>query len=51
MVTACLIATTDNWTGRDEHDSTELEEDLISPSYDMLDGPSEEEAYMQGERS
>ena len=51
MVTACLIATTDNWTGSEEQNGTELEEDLLSPTYDMLDGPSEEEAYMQGERS
>jgi hypothetical protein len=48
MVTACLIATIDNWTGDEEEEGAHLE-DLVSGSYDPLDGPSEEEAYMQGE--
>lgn len=53
MVTACLIATTMKWN----HD---LETSALSPhaeeenqggleQYDMIDGPSEEEAYLQGE--
>lgn len=50
MVTACLISTTLNWnksntalvleSGREE----EGEED----GYDTIDGPSEEDAYLQG---
>ncbi len=48
MVTACLIATTANW-----NKSTD---DIASPEengldiYDSIDGPSEEEAYLEGER-
>ncbi|THG97465.1 hypothetical protein EW026_g4541 [Hermanssonia centrifuga] len=47
MVTACLIATTANW-----NKSTD---DIASPEengldiYDSIDGPSEEEAYLEGE--
>lgn len=46
MVTACLIATVmnleqDGWT-------PELEPDGIVGDYDSIDGPSEEEAYLQG---
>jgi Inositol hexakisphosphate len=49
MVTACLIATTDNWTEDEEEEGAHLE-DMVSDSYDPVDGPSEEEAYMQGDR-
>ena len=46
MVTACLIATAtslerDEWT-------PETEPDSILGDYDAIDGPSEEEAYLQG---
>ncbi len=51
MVTACLIATTMTW----EHEKEEgLQEDEDQSAkaldqYDSIDGPSEEEAYLQGE--
>ncbi|KAI0330242.1 hypothetical protein GY45DRAFT_1323965 [Cubamyces sp. BRFM 1775] len=49
MVTACLIATTTTW----EHEREELLEDEQNAhaleQYDSMDGPSEEEAYLQGE--
>ncbi|KAF9648669.1 hypothetical protein BDM02DRAFT_3269263 [Thelephora ganbajun] len=48
MVTACLIATTDAWVGR-EGQADQPVEDAQDEFYDSLDGPSEEEAYMQGE--
>ncbi|KAF8492621.1 inositol hexakisphosphate-domain-containing protein [Russula emetica] len=47
MVTACLIATVMNLK-RDERIS-EIEPDSIVGNYDTIDGPSEEEAYLQGE--
>jgi hypothetical protein len=43
MVTACLIATVMN-LGR----TPEIEPDSIVGDYDAIDGPSEEEAYLQG---
>jgi len=46
MVTACLIATVMNLK-RDER-APEIEPDSIVGDYDMIDGPSEEEAYLQG---
>ena len=46
MVTACLIATAMN-LNRDECLSR-LEPDSIIDDYDAIDGPSEEEAYLQG---
>jgi hypothetical protein len=46
MVTACLIATVMNLK-RDERTS-EMEPDSIVGDYDTIDGPSEEEAYLQG---
>ncbi|KAI0360175.1 hypothetical protein OH77DRAFT_1394828 [Trametes cingulata] len=50
MVTACLIATTVTW----EHERENLlkDEDQNANAleqYDSIDGPSEEEAYLQGE--
>ena len=51
MITACLIATTMTW----EHEKEEtLQEDEDRSAntleqYDSIDGPSEEEAYLQGE--
>ena len=44
MVTACLISTTLTWDGNTfEFDGEEDEE-----GYDPMDGPSEEDAYLQG---
>jgi protein-tyrosine phosphatase len=48
MITACLIATTGHWTGREEQNCAEVDEDALSSRYDTIDGPSEEEVYMQG---
>ncbi|KAI0635643.1 inositol hexakisphosphate-domain-containing protein [Trametes polyzona] len=50
MVTACLIATTTTW----EHEREDMlkDEDQSANAleqYDSIDGPSEEEAYLQGE--
>ncbi|KAJ6610725.1 inositol hexakisphosphate-domain-containing protein [Mycena sp. CBHHK59/15] len=46
MIAACLIATTMIWDCRkDKYDHDEL----IADTYDTMDGPSEEEAYLQGE--
>ncbi|KAJ7592850.1 inositol hexakisphosphate-domain-containing protein [Mycena floridula] len=47
MVTACLISTMFNW----ESQKSELleMEDSMTDNYDSMDGPSEEEAYRQGE--
>ncbi|KAH9957448.1 inositol hexakisphosphate-domain-containing protein [Russula dissimulans] len=47
MVTACLIATSMNLK-RDECVSG-IDPDSIGEDYDAVDGPSEEEAYLQGE--
>jgi hypothetical protein len=50
MVTACLIATTNAWSnGVSQVDPPD--EDTHEEFYDSLDGPSEEEAYMQGKCS
>lgn len=55
MVTACLIATTMKWNHDLEtsallpHAEEENQGDL--EQYDMIDGPSEEEAYLQGART
>ena len=46
MVTACLIATVMDLK-RDERTS-EIGPDNIIGDYDAIDGPSEEEAYLQG---
>ena len=46
MVTACLISTIINWTG---HESGKLGlDDPTMETYDTMDGPSEEEVYLQG---
>ncbi|OJA21653.1 hypothetical protein AZE42_09324 [Rhizopogon vesiculosus] len=47
MITACLISTTMNWQG--EENDFEGQEDPSSIEYDSIDGPSEEQAYLQGE--
>lgn len=47
MVTACLIATTMNLE-RDECVSGIEPDSAIEDDYDTIDGPSEEEAYLQG---
>ncbi|KAG5221218.1 inositol hexakisphosphate-domain-containing protein [Salix suchowensis] len=54
MVTACLISTTMQWSANEQNyvqeDEEEDEEDEESGgAYDSIDGPSEEEAYLQGE--
>ncbi|KAH0833089.1 inositol hexakisphosphate-domain-containing protein [Lanmaoa asiatica] len=46
MVTACLISTVMNWVGEE---SVDVAEDMSMLNYDSIDGPSEEEAYLQGE--
>jgi hypothetical protein len=46
MVTACLISTIMNWQG--EENVLDAQEDPSSIEYDSIDGPSEEEAYLQG---
>jgi len=48
MVTACLIASTQQWT-RQEQQLTEHEPITETEIYDPIDGPSEEEAYLQGD--
>ncbi|EJD06892.1 uncharacterized protein FOMMEDRAFT_75682 [Fomitiporia mediterranea MF3/22] len=49
MVSACLVATVSAWNGTTE-ELTISNEDVDSDDlYDSLDGPSEEEAYLQGE--
>lgn len=45
MVTACLISSTMNWN--EEEGSLEQYEPTAE-IYDSMDGPSEEEAYLQG---
>lgn len=47
MVTACLISTTMNWQGEENY--IDEQEDHDSFEYDSIDGPSEEQAYRQGE--
>lgn len=47
MVTACLISTTMNWQGEENY--IDEQEDPDSTEYDSIDGPSEEQAYRQGE--
>jgi hypothetical protein len=47
MVTACLIATTATWT-KSSDDIPGAEENEGVDLYDSMDGPSEEEAYLQG---
>ena len=50
MVTACLIATTLTWKKEVENS---LQDDEQSQNalehYDSIDGPSEEDAYLQGD--
>ncbi|KAJ7249237.1 inositol hexakisphosphate-domain-containing protein [Mycena haematopus] len=45
MVVACLIATTMNWNGKEP----KYDQEDLTNTYDPMDGPSEEEAYLQGE--
>ena len=45
MVAACLISTIMNWVGEE---SVDVAEDMSMLNYDSIDGPSEEEAYLQG---
>ncbi|KAF9466586.1 inositol hexakisphosphate-domain-containing protein [Collybia nuda] len=46
MVTACLISSTMNW---EEAEKALEQHDIVGEIYDTMDGPSEEEAYLQGE--
>lgn len=46
MVTACLISTITNWK---EDIGPQGYEDVVPDDYDPIDGPSEEQAYLQGE--
>lgn len=48
MVTACLISTVMNWVGEA---NVGVAEDMSMLHYDSIDGPSEEEAYLQGIRT
>lgn len=45
MVTACLISTIMGWDGEIELLEFDEEEEI---GYDSIDGPSEEDAYLQG---
>ena len=45
MVTACLISSTVNWK---EQESKRVAEEGSLDFFDAIDGPSEEEAYLQG---
>jgi len=45
MVTACLISTTMNW---EAEENVAGWDDHVVENYDPMDGPSEEEAYLQG---
>jgi hypothetical protein len=47
MVTACLIATAMN-LNQDDDRMSRIEFDTVIEDYDAVDGPSEEEAYLQG---
>jgi len=47
MVAACLIASTQQWT-RQEQQLAGYEPITEAEVYDPIDGPSEEEAYLQG---
>lgn len=48
MVFACLIATIQAWDGKKESLDA-AREDEEEELYDPVDGPSEEEAYLQGD--
>jgi hypothetical protein len=45
MVAACLISTTMNWHGQNNVDAYH---EPTTGYFDPMDGPSEEEAYLQG---
>ncbi|KAL5486072.1 hypothetical protein ACEPAI_7116 [Sanghuangporus weigelae] len=49
MVSACLVATITAWNGAAEDLLVSSEVESDDQLYDSLDGPSEEEAYLQGE--
>lgn len=49
MISACLVATIASWDGTtDLLNVHQIEADDHELPYDTLDGPSEEEAYLQG---
>lgn len=45
MITACLISTTMNWDTQQNHFDAD---EPSTETYDSMDGPSEEEAYLKG---
>ena len=47
MVTACLIASTADWS-KESEDIPSPEDTEAVEIYDSMDGPSEEEAYLAG---
>ncbi|KAI5118140.1 hypothetical protein M0805_001739 [Coniferiporia weirii] len=49
MVSACLVATIATWDGKKESLTVSSVGESDEQPYDSLDGPSEEEAYLQGE--
>ncbi|KAJ8072929.1 hypothetical protein PM082_016489 [Marasmius tenuissimus] len=52
MITACLISTTMNWDTQKNDSNVLTETDdkgQVSEEFNSMDGPSEEEAYRQGE--
>lgn len=48
MVSACLVATISAWNGTTEDLNVASETEADDQPYDSLDGPSEEEAFLQG---
>ena len=46
MVSACLVATIQTWDGKESLTLATDDDDLYN---DSLDGPGEEEAYLQGD--
>jgi hypothetical protein len=47
MVTACLISTIMNWRGQ-ENENVFAQDEESAMNFDSMDGPSEEEVYLQG---
>ena len=46
MIVACLVATTAKWNK--QHQTLPSPDEDSLEVYDSMDGPSEEEAYLQG---
>lgn len=47
MVSASLISSILSWNKEDGH--AIVDDESVTESYDAMDGPSEEEAYLQGD--